>query len=135
MSGPVYIPGVFDGRNKLFFFLGFSELKNRQSARPSEFNYTVPTEAMRNGDFSALLAVDPVRYQIYDPLTTRPDPARPGHWVRDPFPGNIIPRERFDNPFYDFYTSAHAVAEHDHRRQPRSGQQLSRLRHAEHRRL
>ena len=34
-----------------------------------------------------LLAVDPVRYQIYDPLTTRPDPARPGHWVRDPFPG------------------------------------------------
>ena len=88
-------------------------------------NYTVPTEAMRNGDFSPLLAVDPVRYQIYDPLTTRPDPARPGHWVRDPFPGNIIPRDRFDNPFYDFYTTADAVAEHDHRRQPRSGQQLS----------
>ena len=68
-------------------------------------NYTVPTEAMRNGNFSELLAVDPVRYQIYDPLTTRPDPARPGHWVRDPFPGNIIPRDRFDNPLYDFYTT------------------------------
>jgi hypothetical protein len=105
LGGPVYVPGVFDGRNRLFFFFGFSELRNRQSARPSELNYTVPTEAMRNGNFSELLAIDPVRYQIYDPLTTRPDPARPGHWVRDPFPGNIIPRERFDNPLYDFYTS------------------------------
>ena len=54
ISGPVYIPKLFDGRNKLFFFLGFSELKNRQSARPSEINYTVPTVAMRNGDFSQL---------------------------------------------------------------------------------
>jgi len=104
VSGPIYIPKVLDLRNRVFFFFGFSELKNRQSARPSELNYTVPTEAMRNGDFSQLLAVDPVRYQIYDPLTTRPDPARPGHWVRDPFPGNIIPRDRFDNPIYNFYT-------------------------------
>ena len=83
ISGPVYIPKVLDGRNKLFFFLGFSELKNRQSARPSEINYTVPTAAMRNGDFSNLLRVDAVRYQVYDPTTTRPDPARAGHWVRD----------------------------------------------------
>jgi hypothetical protein len=103
VSGPVYIPRVFDGRNKLFFFFGFSELKNRQSARPSEVNYTVPTEAMRNGDFSSLLAIDPVRYQLYDPLTTRPDPARTGHFIRDPFQGNKIPRDRFDNPLYDFY--------------------------------
>jgi hypothetical protein len=104
ISGPIYIPKLLDGRNKLFFFFGFSELKNRQSARPNELNYTVPTEAMRNGDFSQLLAIDPVRYRIYDPLTTRLDPARPGHYIRDPFPGNIIPRDRFDNPFYEFYT-------------------------------
>ncbi|MBO0861209.1 MAG: carboxypeptidase regulatory-like domain-containing protein, partial [Chloracidobacterium sp.] len=104
VSGPIYIPKIFDGRKKLFFFFGFSQLKNRQSARPSEVNYTVPTEAMRNGDFSSLLAIDPVRYQIYDPLTTRPDPARPGHYIRDPFPGNIIPSARFNNPLYNFYT-------------------------------
>jgi hypothetical protein len=55
VSGTVYIPEVIDGRNKLFFFFGFSELKNRQSARPSEINYTVPTVAMRGGDFSHLL--------------------------------------------------------------------------------
>jgi Carboxypeptidase regulatory-like domain/TonB dependent receptor len=104
LSGPIYIPRVLDGRNKLFFFFGFSELKNRQSARPSELNYTVPTEAMRNGDFSELLAIDKDRYQIYDPLTTRLDPDRPGHYIRDPFVGNIIPRSRFNNPLYDFYT-------------------------------
>ncbi|MCX6606710.1 MAG: hypothetical protein NTV52_24435, partial [Acidobacteria bacterium] len=85
ISGPIYIPKVVDGRNKLFFFLGFSELKNRQSARPSEINYTVPTLAMRAGDYSDLLRVDPVRYQVYDPVSTRVDPARPGHWIRTPF--------------------------------------------------
>ncbi len=103
ISGPIYIPKVFDGRNKLFFFLGYSELKNRQSARPSEINYTVPTLAMRNGDYSDLLRVDATRYQVYDPVSTRPDPARPGHWVRTPFAGNIIPRSRMTNPIYDFY--------------------------------
>jgi hypothetical protein len=113
ISGPVHIPKLFDGRNKLFFFLGFSGLKNLQSARPSELNYTVPTLAMRNGDFSQLLQVDPVRYQIYDPLTTRPDPARPGHYIRDPFPGNIIPRDRIRNPMYDFYAQRMPVPNND----------------------
>ena len=103
ISGPIYIPKVVDGRNKLFFFLGFSELKNRQSARPSEVNYTVPTLAMRAGNYSDLLRVDPVRYQVYDPVSTRVDPARPGHWIRTPFAGNILPQSRIRNPMYDFY--------------------------------
>ena len=103
ISGPIYIPKVVDGRNKLFFFLGFSELKNRQSARPSEINYTVPTLAMRAGNYSDLLRVDPVRYQVYDPVSTRVDPARPGHWIRTPFAGNILPQSRIRNPMYDFY--------------------------------
>ncbi len=105
ISGPVRIPKVFDGRNKLFFFLGYSELRNLQSARPSEINYTVPTVAMRNGDFSRLLPIDAVRYQVYDPLTTRPDPARPGFYVRDPFPGNLVSSNRIMFPkMYNFYT-------------------------------
>lgn len=56
---------------------------------------TVPTERMRRGDFSALLALGP-EYQIYDPATTRPHPTEPGRFVRDPFPGNIIPTDRID---------------------------------------
>ena len=60
------------------------------------------------GDFSDLLllpsgagATTPAghhQYQIYDPLTTRPDPLRPGRVIRDPFPGNLIPKDRFMNP-------------------------------------
>jgi hypothetical protein len=113
ISGPVYIPKLINGRNKLFFFLGYSGLKNLQSARPSEINYTVPTNAMRNGDFSSLLPVDAVRYQVYDPASTRPDPARAGHWVRTPFAGNILPRSRMTSPIYDFYTKRLPIANND----------------------
>ena len=50
----------------------------------------MPTQAFRNGDFSAW------PQQIYDPLTTRPNPANPAQFIRDPFPGNIIPANRID---------------------------------------
>ncbi len=56
---------------------------------------TVPTEKMRNGDFSELLALGP-QYQIYDPATIRPHPTQAGRFTRDPFPGNIIPQNRID---------------------------------------
>src|SRR5262249_12777068 len=53
---------------------------------------TVPTAAMKTGDFSAFLALpNGSQYQIYNPFTRRADPARPGHFIEDPFPGNIIP--------------------------------------------
>ena len=44
-----------------------------------------------------------MRYQIYDPLSVRPDPARSGFFIRDPFPGNIIPQSRVNNPMYQHY--------------------------------
>jgi hypothetical protein len=47
---------------------------------------------MRSGDFSELLAVN-ASYQIYNPFTTRPHPTTAGRLIRDPFPGNVIPRE------------------------------------------
>lgn len=113
ISGPVVIPGLVNGRNRLFFFLGLSGLKNQQSARPSELNYTVPTVAMRSGDYSRLLGVDAVRYTVYDPLTTRVDPARPGHWVRTPFAGNILPRARISNPMAEFYSKRMPMPNND----------------------
>jgi len=113
-SGPVWIPKTFDGRNRLFFFLGYTDLTNLQSARPSEVNYTVPTMAMREGNFSRLLQVDPVRYQVYDPVSTHPDPARPGFYVRDPFAGNLIPKSRIIFPtMYNFYTARMPVPNND----------------------
>ena len=51
---------------------------------------TLPTTAMARGDFSQF------NRTIYDPLTTRPDPNNPGQFIRDPFPGNIIPADRID---------------------------------------
>jgi hypothetical protein len=108
LGGPLRIPKVVDGRGKLFFFANYS--KSRDSA-PGRLAGTSTVPANRKhleGDFSDLLllpsganATTPPghhQYQIYDPLTTRPDPLRPGRVIRDPFPGNIIPRDRFMNP-------------------------------------
>jgi hypothetical protein len=88
-------------RDKLFVFVNYSFNVDDRPANPT--NHTIPTEANLRGDFSNLLAIDPVRYQIYDPLTVRPDPARPGFFIRDPFPGNIIPANRIINPMYQHY--------------------------------
>ena len=68
-------------KNKTFFYAGWQGFKYR---RASEGLYRVPTEANLRGDFSD----DP--RQIYNPFTTRPNPSGTG-FIRDPFPGNIIP--------------------------------------------
>jgi hypothetical protein len=53
LGGPVLIPKVFNGRDKLFFFFAF---ERERDATPLSQQLTVPTTAERNGDFSALLA-------------------------------------------------------------------------------
>src|SRR5262245_3482629 len=72
-------------RNQMFFFGAYDGYRDRRQT-PSVLT-SIPTLAMRTGDFSAL----PV--PIYDPRTTRPNPNGTG-FVRDPFPNNIIPRDR-----------------------------------------
>ena len=52
IGGPVLIPKLFDGRNKVFFFFGYESLPD---STPSTTTNTVPTDAERKGDFSALL--------------------------------------------------------------------------------
>jgi hypothetical protein len=73
--------------NRTFYFGNF-EANIWQGPQPQIM--TVPTEKMRRGDFSDLLALGP-QYQIYNPFTIRPHPTQAGRFVRDPFPGNIIP--------------------------------------------
>jgi hypothetical protein len=96
LGGPVVIPKLVNGRNKLFFFFSFDGFEDRKTTE-STFNHTVPSFAHRQGDFSDLLAIGP-RYQLYDPLSVQQDSARPGHVVRTPIAGNIIPRSRIINP-------------------------------------
>ncbi|MFB3903925.1 MAG: TonB-dependent receptor domain-containing protein [Acidobacteriota bacterium] len=86
-GGPVWIPKLYDGRNRTFFMWGYEgihESRPRNNGTP-----TVPTAAMKNGDFSQLLDLDS-KYQIYNPFTRRPA-ATPGRYEQDPFEGNIIP--------------------------------------------
>src|ERR1022692_3141327 len=66
-----------------------AEIKASSSHPAQETGALGPTDAERNGDFSALLAL-PKPIVIYDPATTVCTPG--GACTRQPFPGNIIPR-------------------------------------------
>ena len=79
------VPGLIDGRGRTFFFGAIEWLYDRF---PEPGPQTVPTVAMRNGDFSSLLAQG---ITIYDPATAQ---LVNGRVVRTPFPGNIIPANR-----------------------------------------
>jgi Carboxypeptidase regulatory-like domain/TonB dependent receptor len=78
--------------NRTFYF---ANVEANPFKVPSPNIVTVPSVKMRNGDFSDLLALGS-QYQIYNPFTTRPSPTTPGRFVRDPFPGNLIPPALID---------------------------------------
>ncbi len=75
LGGPVYIPKIFDGHDKVFFFGSYEKLNQKAQSTGTS---TVLTAKMRQGDFSELLPNTVVR----DPATNLP------------FPGNIIPANR-----------------------------------------
>lgn len=97
-SGPVFLPKVYDGRNKTFWVYSFEGLTRPGVERGNTF-FTVPTTGQRRGDFSDLLNVGAI-YQIYDPLTTTP--AAGGRFSRQPFAGNVIPQSRLDRTALGF---------------------------------
>jgi hypothetical protein len=110
IGGPVYIPKIYDGRNKTFFFVDYEGFRLRQG---QSFTETVPTAAERGGDLSAL-------GPIYDPLTTCGSGApgspacAPGQnqYDRQLFPGSRIPTNRL-NPtalkFLNLYPAPNAA--------------------------
>ncbi len=75
---------------KLFFYGAYEAL--RQGA-PNVNVSSVPTALQRSGDFSQTFNSTGVQALIYDPSTTR---TASGGFIRDPFPGNKIPSNRFD---------------------------------------
>jgi hypothetical protein len=83
-GGPVWIPRVFNGKDRIFFEFAWEGIRDSQ---PASGFLTVPTDAERRGDFSSLLALGP-QYQIYDPSTAT---VVGGNVVRKPFLNNIIP--------------------------------------------
>ena len=93
VGGPIFIPAVYDGRNKSFFFIGFEGTNSRSQ---SLYTGTVPIPEWRVGDFSNLRTSSGAPITICDPLTVREDIANRGKYVRSPFTGNRIPADRLD---------------------------------------
>ncbi len=93
-GGPVWIPKVYKGTAKTFFFVSFDDTRN---ANPlGDGTRSVPNAAERTGDFSQSFTTQTIggqlqRFpiQIYDPLSTDPTSGN-----RTIFPGNIIPKSR-----------------------------------------
>jgi len=92
-GGPVWIPKVYRGREKTFFFFSYDDTWN-QDPRPGSTR-SVPTAVERTGDFTQSFTTQngqrfPI--QIYDPLTVN---AATGN--RTPFPGMVIPKNRLSD--------------------------------------
>ncbi|MBI4877622.1 MAG: TonB-dependent receptor [Acidobacteria bacterium] len=99
-SGPVWIPKLYDGRNKTFFAVSFEGFRNRVGANDAILS--VPAPEMYGGDFSNWVDQNNRRIAVYDPGTTRANPSGSGS-IRDAFPNNQIPANRFS-------TTASAIA-------------------------
>jgi hypothetical protein len=90
IGGPVYLPKIYDGRNKSFFFFYYETATNK---RPISRYGRVPTELERMGDFSQTLSPTGVPLAIYDPFST----VVSGNTVtRTAFAGARIPANRID---------------------------------------
>ena len=87
VGGPVFIPKLYNGKNRTFFFTSYELLRQVSASTAST---TMPTDAMRNGDYSGLVDSLGRLNVIYDPLSTGPGPT----WTRTPFPNNTIPTAR-----------------------------------------
>jgi hypothetical protein len=90
LTGPVYIPKLYDGKNRTFFVFAVERLIEKQAKQAA---YTVPDLSEIAGNFSfAGQGVTP--NQLYDPLSTTQ--LANGSWTRTPIPGNVIAQSRID---------------------------------------
>jgi hypothetical protein len=104
-GGPVLLPKLLNGRNKLFWFFSWETDKNSQ---PNNAFMSVPTDAEKKGDFSQILKTDGT--QLYDPYSGR---LNGSIVMRDPYPNNQIPASQF-NPisvkYLQFYPEPNVAA-------------------------
>ena len=102
LAGPVLIPKLFHGGRTTFFSVSYEGVRERISRSSLR---TVPTVAERSGDFSSTVDQAGRFLPLYDPATTRANPAyNPGQavsednlqFLREPFPENRIPASRLN---------------------------------------
>lgn len=96
LGGPVDIPHIYNGKDKLFFFASFLRLTHTTTV---PFQATVPTALERIGDFSQTYVRGnngaPVLVNIYNPFTATPI-GNGTQFVRQQYAGNIVTNP---NPF------------------------------------
>ncbi len=92
VGGPLFLPKVYNGRNRTFFFFSWETLLERGGRT---FTNTVPSEKELAGDFSGTFNSAGKQVVIFDPLSTKYDPTTKTY-TRTPFSGNVIPSTRFD---------------------------------------
>ena len=121
LGGPVWIPKLYNGRDKTFFFFSWEQYRNNQGLSSAGSPATIPTPAELTGDFSALLGAatttlnpcdnnNPILVgQIFNPSTTR---VVNGVTCRSPFPGNKIntPLSTVAQNVLKFFTATPNVA-------------------------
>ena len=90
-GGPVYIPKVYNGRNRTFFFVNTEIVRFVQGII---FTSVLPDRQHLTGDLSNARLADGRLVTVYDPATLAANPA--GGFIRSPFPGNVIPSGRID---------------------------------------
>ncbi len=91
LGGPVWIPKIYHGKDKTFFFFSYEGFRNRVGANGTAF--TVPTPEMYTGNFSNWVTSSGALIPIYNPETQVLNSN--GSYTRTPFPGNVIPQSMF----------------------------------------
>jgi Carboxypeptidase regulatory-like domain/TonB dependent receptor len=98
IGGPVFIPKVYDGRKRTFFFFAYDGWRY---SKPDQSFYYVPTAAELSGDFSQSI----VHQNVYDPTTLTPSATAPSGFTVQQFPGNKIPSSRLNPQAVAFFNS------------------------------
>ena len=92
LGGPVRLPNIYNGTNRTFFFASYEGFHNEQGSNASF--HSVPTPEMWNGDFSNWVERQRPAAHHLRSGDDASESERSG-FVRDPFPNNRIPAERF----------------------------------------
>lgn len=102
VSGPVFLPHIYNGARRTFFSLNFEGVHEHIGR---SYLRTVPIAAQRTGDYSSVVDAGGAPLQIYDPLTTQANPNYDStqpvttanlQYDRAPFPNSLIPASRID---------------------------------------
>src|SRR5262249_51127822 len=91
VGGPVSFGRLYNGKNRTFFFANYEGTRWRRGA---VYQASVPTLLERDGNFSQVFTPQNQLIVVYDPVSTRSNPA--GGLIRDPFSSNVIPQSRID---------------------------------------